>query len=153
MHLNECNHTAASLPHTKGVYCCCLSVASKMKQMQLTCVSCVQLRNGPPQTMLQQQTIGIQFHEKPQDGASSSKDAEMSAPVPEDDFDTQYARRVQAKVATTQYNHAQRGCVFNSPPCSLLHSLSEHQPVHVPNVQLFQLCFTLLRCAGLRAEV
>jgi hypothetical protein len=81
--------------------------------------SCVQLRKGPPKTLLEQQSAGIQFHDnKPKDGSGSCKDEDMSGPTPEEDSDTQYARRVQAKLDAAKYAHSQRGC---EPPTLLRH--------------------------------
>lgn len=71
----------------------------------------MQLKNGPPKTLLQQQSIGIQFNDKPKDGAGASKDEQMTEDAPKDDCDAQYARRVQAKLDAAKYHHSQRGCV------------------------------------------
>lgn len=123
--------------------------------------SCVQLRNGPPKTLLQQQSVGVQFHDKPKSGSGSFTDVKMSEPVPEEDCDTQYARRVQAKMDAAKYSHSQRGCAFYSDsvakhssqqpcPCSSLQSLFLFILLTLPSVYTSPICLHLHVCGGCR---
>lgn len=71
----------------------------------------MQLKNGPPKTLLEQQNVGVQFHDKPKDGAGASTDVLMNEHAPAEDCYSQFLRRMQAKLDAANYNNSQRGCV------------------------------------------